>query len=210
MSGRGARSRKAIVKEIEKKEKKEGKQKAVEAIRRPHDVFAEWAPSPSLSPRDATGTGIARPTAALSSDGSRTSELSRSDSINPTNTRNLPNATSYASSSRDPLEFRNSHRPHTSQSGSTSLSDVSSKGKEHSKYKAKGKETKAPRGRGGGVPIKKPTITTPLPPVFRSETSASYSPSSNKTWINFRIWEGGETGLKPYGGFDYVGSRDIC
>lgn len=77
-------------------------------------------------------------------------------------------------------------------------------GKEKLKYQAKGKETKAPRGRGGGVPVKKPTLASPSPPLFRPETSASHMPTNGKTWINFRIWQGGEAGLKPFGGFDYV------
>lgn len=202
MSARGARSRKAVVKDIEKKEKKDtGKNKAVESIRRPHDAFTDWAPTPSLSSRDTTGTGIPARSVTISSDGSRVSAHSRSSSVHRSGSRPRLNTIN----SMDSLEIRPIHRPKTSASGSTSLSGSSSQGKEKLKYQAKGKETKAPRGRGGGVPVKRPTLASPSPPLFRSETSTSYAaPTNSKTWINFRIWQGGEAGLKPYGGFNYV------
>jgi hypothetical protein len=200
MSARGARSRKAVVKDIEKKEKKDtGKQKAIESIRKPHDAFVDWAPAPSHSSRDNTGTGIPR-SYTLSSDGSRVSAVSRSSSINRSGSRPRLNTINSIESS----EIMGIHRTKTSASGSASISDGSSMGKEKLKYQAKGKETKAPRGRGGGVPVKKPTLASPSPPLFRSETSASNMPTNGKTWINFRIWQGGEAGLKPFGGFDYV------
>jgi hypothetical protein len=188
------------VKDIEKKGKKDtGKQKAVESIRKPHDAFAEWAPTPSLSSRDTTGTGIPR-SITISNDGSRVSALSRSSSVNRSGSQPRLNTINSISSS----ELRGIHRTKTSASGSTSISDGSSVGKEKLKYQAKGKETKAPRGRGGGVPVKKPTLHSVSPPLFRSETSISHIPTNGKTWINFRIWQGGEAGLKPFGGFDYV------
>jgi hypothetical protein len=82
------------------------------------------------------------------------------------------------------------------------------KGKEKSKYQAKGKETKAPRGRGGGVPIKKNVAPSPVSPSSRSESSASYAFPIQKTWMNFKVWEGGKDGMRPYGGFDFV--RCLC
>lgn len=78
----------------------------------------------------------------------------------------------------------------------------SSKGKDK-KYQSKtGKETKAPRGRGGGVPVKKSAVPPPPPIFLRSESSAARVPPNQKTWIDFRIWEGGEAGFPPYGGWD--------
>ncbi|KAF2709847.1 hypothetical protein K504DRAFT_455507 [Pleomassaria siparia CBS 279.74] len=202
MSGRGARSRKAIVKDIEKKEKKDtGKNKAIESVRRPHDAFDAWASSPSLGTRDTTGTGIPSRSVTISSDGSRLSPVSRSSSINDNGSRPRLNTIS----SMDSLDLRGLHRPKTSASGGTSTSDVSNGAKEKIKYQAKGKETKAPRGRGGGVPVKKPNPASSSlpPPLFRFETSAPHAPSLNgKSWINFKIWQGGEAGLKPYSGFD--------
>lgn len=100
-------------------------------------------------------------------------------------------------------ELKVTHRPRTSLSGSTSISDSSSKGKEKSKYDVNGKETKAPRGRGGGVPIKR-NAATPVPPLFRAETPLAHTNPNQKTWINFRIWDGADKALKPYGGFDFV------
>ncbi|KAF2192711.1 hypothetical protein K469DRAFT_731177 [Zopfia rhizophila CBS 207.26] len=194
MSARGARSRKAVAKDIEKKEKKAAaKQQTIESVRRPHDAFADWRPTQTFTGRDA---GIPSRSITISSDASHAT--SRSSSTHGSGSR--PRLDTI--DSHDSLDFKGFHRPKTSASGSTSLSDVSSKGKDKTKYQAKGKDTKAPRGRGGGVPVKKPTVRPP-PPQFRAESSASYAPPNQKTWINFRIWEGGESGLRPYGGFDY-------
>ncbi|KAF2691636.1 hypothetical protein K458DRAFT_381481 [Lentithecium fluviatile CBS 122367] len=192
MSARGARSRKAVAKDIEKKEKK-ATQKAVEPIRRPHDAFAGWRPAPSVGARD---SGMPSRQLTISSDASR--GTSRTSSTNGSGSRPGLNIVSSHESS----EYRAIHRSRTSLSGSASISDSSSKGKEKARYAAKGKETKAPRGRGGGVPVKR-SATTPAPPLFRAETSLSYTPTNQKTWINFRIWDGGEKTLKPYGGFDF-------
>lgn len=198
MSARGARSRKAVAKDIQKQEKKAAvKQKApVDSIRRPHDAFSDWLPTPSHSSRD---TGVPSRSITVSSDASRATS-SRSSSTNPGHSRHRLNTVN----TNDSFEPRGLYRPKTSASGSASISEGSSTGREKKKYQAKGgKETKAPRGRGGGVPIKRPTAPSPAPPLLRSETSASRAPPGQKTWINFRIWEGGESGLPPYGGFDY-------
>ncbi|KAF2007325.1 hypothetical protein P154DRAFT_558605 [Amniculicola lignicola CBS 123094] len=202
MSARGARSRKVVAKEIEKKEKKLAqKQKAPDTVRRPHDAFAEWNPTSSLGGRDTIG--IPSRSITVSSDASRAT--SRSSSTHASGRPRLNTINSIDSS-----DLSVPRRPKTSASGTTSLSDISSKGKDKTKYQAKGKETKAPRGRGGGVPIKRSTVNSPPTPSFRTESSASYaphhqlqSPTSNKSWINFRVWEGGESGLQPYGGFEY-------
>ncbi|KAF2867194.1 hypothetical protein BDV95DRAFT_598314 [Massariosphaeria phaeospora] len=196
MSARGARSRKAVAKDIEKKEKKTAtKQKAaVESIQRPHDAFADWRPTPSLSTRD---TNVPTRSTTISSNFSRaTSQSSSTHNSSSQNRQRLDTI-----SSQDSLEIRAVHRPKTSASGS--LSDVSSKDREKSKYQANGKGTKAPRGRGGGVPVKKAVAASTPPPLFRMEHADLRVPPGQKTWINFRIWEGTESGLRPYGGFDF-------
>lgn len=133
MSARGARSRKAVVKDIEKTEKKAAqKGKAPEPIRRPHDAFTDWD---SAGTRSTPSTG-GMPTRQL------TVSTSRSSSAN-------------GSGNRPPLRVTTSHTSSDHQRSKTaagpreSISDTSSTGKEKSRYDAKGKETKAPRGRGG-------------------------------------------------------------
>ncbi|KAF2109298.1 hypothetical protein BDV96DRAFT_652145 [Lophiotrema nucula] len=197
MSARGARSRKAVAKDIEKKEKKAAeKGKAVESIRRPHDAFADWRPTPSRNARD---TSVPSRSITLSSDLSRTT--SRSSSTNGSANRSRPRLGTINSS--DSLEIR-PIRPKTSASAANSISDTSTTGKERTKYDStKGKGSKAPRGRGGGVPIKRSNVTSPAPPIFRAESTASHTRTNHKTWANFRVWEGGESGLRPYGGFDF-------
>ncbi|CAI6336861.1 unnamed protein product [Periconia digitata] len=187
MSARGARSRKAVEKNIEKQEKKAAvKQKApVQTIRKPGDAFgSNIHPSRQIT---------------VSSDVSRATS-SRTSSTNGSNARPL----FVSASSQDSHDYRRNGRPPTSTSGSTSVSDGGSgKGNDKNKYTAKGnKETKAPRGRGGGVPLKKPA--EPLqPPLLRAETSLAFTPTNQKTWMNFRIWDGSVQGVKPYGGFDF-------
>lgn len=57
----------------------------------------------------------------------------------------------------------------------------------------------------GGVPTKKSELPTPLSPLLRTESSLNWpSHPHNKSWMNFRIWKGGEDSMKPYGGFDFV------
>lgn len=95
MSARGARSRKAVLKDIEKKESREKKStnkgKAVATSPVPNTTRKEWSPASSPDLQRA-GTAMSR---------------------------------------------------------SISHSDASSAGKDKSKYDANGKQTKAPRGRGG-------------------------------------------------------------
>ncbi|KAF2643017.1 hypothetical protein P280DRAFT_515457 [Massarina eburnea CBS 473.64] len=193
MSARGARSRKAVAKNIEKQEKKAAvKQKApVETIRRPTDAFARWPSAPPNASRE-----FSLPTRQLTIS-SEASHASQTSSNSGSNARPAFHTVS-SQESNAPARRR------TSISGSTSRSDDSSmRGKDKTKYAAKGKETKAPRGRGGGVPIKKPVNATPVPPLFRAETSLAFTPTHQKTWMNFRIWSGGEQGMKPYAGFDF-------
>lgn len=131
MSARGARSRKAVVKDIEKKEKKAAQEgKAPESIRRPHDAFAEW---------DSAGTR-----SNVSTGGIPTRQYTISTS-----------RSSSANGNRPPLRLAASHSSSDQKGSKTaagrpaSVSDNSSAGKEKSRYQANGKDTKAPRGRGG-------------------------------------------------------------
>ena len=186
MSARGARSRKVQQKDIDKKEKKstvKGK------IPETHDAFADWRATPS-------------------SNGSRSVGLSRSVS-------NLSQGTSHSggSGNRKHLNtvYSNDSSSHGrpgigSTSGTASVSDHSAKGKDKTKFQANGKETKAPRGRGGGVPVK--STGAPLQsPQFRSESPAPPLLSHKKTWQGFRIWEGQREEMRPYGGFAFVSAQ---
>ncbi|CAO2657346.1 Nn.00g034720.m01.CDS01 [Neocucurbitaria sp. VM-36] len=194
MSARGARSRKVQQKDIQKKEKKAtGKGKASDGIyEQPHDAFADWRPTPSLNtPR----TGVSR-SITVSSNTSRTT--SRSGGTNDSSSR--PRLTTLHSN--ESKEMQAGRAPQSSGGASASVSDLSSKGKEKTKFQTHGKETKAPRGRGGGVPIKRNVAPSPAPYTFRTESAASYPLTNQKTWTNFRVWEGGRDGMRPYGGFD--------
>ena len=192
MSARGARSRKIQQKDIEKKEKKIGKGKAVGTNHDPHDGFADWRATPSTNnPRN----GISRSITVSSR------ATSRSSGTNDSNNRSRLD-TLYSTGSS---ETRTGNPPQSSAGGSASVSDVSTQGKEKTRFQAKGKETKAPRGRGGGVPIKRTVAPSPGPPLaFRTESAASYPTSNQKTWMNFKVWEGGKDGMRPYGGFEHV------
>lgn len=183
MSARGARSRKVQQKDIEKTEKKIAVQGKAPEV---HDAFADWRATPT-------------------SNGSRNAGLSRTAS-------NLSQGTSHSSGSGNRSRMNtiysesSSHgrTPKSSTSGGASISDHSAKGNEKAKFQANGKETKAPRGRGGGVPIKSTIAPTPAPPQFRTESPAPRLPSHRKTWLDFRIWEGSKEELRPYGGFAFV------
>lgn len=192
MSARGARSRKVQQKDIEKKEKKAGKAKATDfSSDQPHDPFADWRPSTSLAN---IRPNISR-TRTVSSSNSHGTSRSRDSSTRP-------RLTSGTFNSND-----SSRPPKSSGAGSSSISEASSKGKEKAKFQTHGKDTRAPRGRGGGVPVKtttKPTAPSPGPPVFRDDSPASFIPADQKSWMNFKIWERSKDGLQPYGGFDYV------
>jgi hypothetical protein len=188
MSARGARSRKVQQKDVEKKEKKIGKSKAIETIYEPQDGSVDWRkPSSASNPRN----GVSR-TLTVSS---RTT--SRSSSTNGSGNRPRLN-TLYSNSSSD-------IRPVPSSGvGSASVSDASTKGREKTTFQANGKETKAPRGRGGGVPIKRAIDPPPAPTNYRAEYAASYPSSNQKTWLNFKTWGAGKDGMRPYSGFEYV------
>ncbi|KAH4352362.1 hypothetical protein HBH98_020050 [Parastagonospora nodorum] len=187
MSARGARSRKVQTKDIEKKEKKDGKKKVVTAIHEPLDGFADWRTTPNVeNPR----RGMTR---TLTSSSRATS---RSSGTNESNNRpRLATLHSSNCSETRPAQ--------SSGGGSASVSDISVQGKEKKLYDAKGKETQAPRGRGGGVPIKRTVAPSPVPPAFRADSSSSHPSGDQKSWLNFKIWKGSRDAMRPYGGFEF-------
>ncbi|KAH8698100.1 hypothetical protein GQ44DRAFT_779257 [Phaeosphaeriaceae sp. PMI808] len=188
MSARGARSRKVQQKDVEKredkKERKLGKSKATEATQEQHDGFADWRATPNVNN---ARNGLSRTMTASSR------ATSQSSGTNDSSSRSR----SDALRSSVPSEMRSVG------GASASISDVSAKGKEKTIFEAKGKETKAPRGRGGGVPIKKTVAPSPTLPNFRAESAISHYPSNRKTWSNFKIWEGGKDGMRLYSGFEF-------
>lgn len=184
MSARGARSRKVQQKDIDKKEKKVAvKGKNTET----HDGFADWHATPP------------------SSNGSRGVGLSRSIS-------NLSQGTSHSSGSGNRQRVNTVYSNHSSHGrpvksptgGAASVSDQSTKSQDKAKFQANGKETKAPRGRGGGVPLKSTGVAHPQ---FRSETPAPPLPSHKKTWLGFKVWGGRRQEMRPYGGFAFVSQQ---
>jgi hypothetical protein len=196
MSARGARSRKVQLKEVEKKEKKvTGRGNAPEPSYESRDAFAERRPAPSTNN---SRIGISRSLTVSSNNSHATSRSSSTHDGSCPKLNTLPSDASSESRSR---------QPKVSDAGSASISEGPSKGREKTKYQAKGKETKAPRGRGGGVPIAR-AIASPVPPPFRSESSASYALPTQKTWMNFKVWEVDKDRMRPYGGFDFV--RSLC
>jgi hypothetical protein len=188
MSARGARSRKVQQKVVEKNEKKVGKSKVIEE--EPRDGFANWRTTPTL---ESLRPDISRSLTASSR------ATSRSSGTNDSNNRTRQQVL-YSSNSSDAL-------PATSTGGgSASVSDVSATAKEKARFQAKGKETKAPRGRGAGVPIKKVIAPSSAQSAFRTESAASNLPLKQKTWLNFKTWAGSRDAMRPYGGFDFVSS----
>lgn len=187
MSARGARSRKVQQKDIQKQEKKVAVQGKAPEIQ---DAFTDWRATPSSN--GSRNAGLSRSVSNLSHGTSRSSGTNGSG-----NRQRLDTVYSNESSShgRPPKSFT---------SGAASVSDHSAKGREKTKFQAKGKETKAPRGRGGGVPIKTTVAQPPMPPAFRAESPALRVPSQRKTWLDFKVWEGGKEEMRPYGGFAFV------
>jgi hypothetical protein len=108
MSARGARSRKIQQKEVEKKEKKVGKTKAVESS----DGFADWRATPSVNtPKN--GIGVTRSHTVSSR------ATSRSSGTNESNSRPRLETVYSTGSSKPQL---------SSAGGSASVSDVSTQG----------------------------------------------------------------------------------
>lgn len=197
MSARGARGRKVQEKEIVKKEKKIGKSKATDSLDEPHDGYNGRPPTSNANLKN----GVSR-SFTVSSNGSRAT--SRSSSTNEGRSRPRLNALH----SSDSLETKPMRAPQSSTGVSQSYSDSSIKGKEKTKFEAKGKETSAPRGRGGGVPIKT-TATKSAALRFRSESAASNPQKGLKTWADFKVWGKGQHGMRPYGGFHLVSGLNL-
>lgn len=183
MSARGARSRKVQQKDIDKKVKKTAVQQKAPVV---NDAFTDWRATPSSGSRS---TGLSRSVSNLSHGTSHSSGSG--------NRQRLHTVYSNDSSSQG--------RPgNSSTNGASSVSEHSTKGLDKTRFQANGKETKAPRGRGGGVPIKTTAALSSAPPKLRSESPASLLPSHQKTWLGFRIWEGDLDQMRPYGGFAFV------
>lgn len=189
MSARGARSRKVQQKDIEKKEKKHAVQGKAPEI---HDTLTNWRATQSRN--ESRAADLAR------SMSNRSHGTSRSSGTNDSGNR----ARSHTIYSND--SFVHGRLTKTSTSGAASVSDHSAKGKEKTKFQANGKETKAPRGRGGGVPIKKTVAPSPAPSLFRVESTTPSLPSHKTTWLGFKIWDGGRED-RPYGGFAFVSTQ---
>lgn len=195
MSARGARSRKIQQKDIQKKEKKAAVQGKAPEI---HDNLTDWRATPST--KDSRTTGLSR---SITVSSNLSHETSHSGGTNNSGSRSRLN-TVYSNESSS-----HSRPPKSSASGAASVSDHSAKGKEKTKFQANGKETKAPRGRGGGVPMKMTVPPSPAPPLFRTESPTTRLPNHKKTWMDFRIWEGKKEDMRPYGGFAFVSRSDI-
>ncbi|KAL1634300.1 hypothetical protein SLS56_002310 [Neofusicoccum ribis] len=170
MSGRGATSRKAIKKNIEKTEKKkEAKDFADELARPPSE--SGW----NLPIRGASSNRRGSFTASISthsSDKSKGSDKARAA------TPGL-----FGSDPKDPK-----------------------------RYAVKGKDTVAPRGRGGGVPPKTAQSTVE---THHSNTSYESDPTSprgappqlsakEKSWANMKVWQGNGQPTRRWKGFEHV------
>jgi hypothetical protein len=177
-------------KDIEKKEKKVAVQGKAPEV---HDAFADWRATPTSN--GSRNAGLSRSASNLSHG------TSHSSGTNGSGNRSRMN-TIYSDSSS------HGRPPKSSTSGGASVSDRSAKGREM-KFQANGKETKAPRGRGGGVPIKSTVAPTPALPQFRTESPAPRLPSHRKTWLDFKVWEGSKDEMRPYGGFAFVREDEI-
>ncbi|KAL6712334.1 hypothetical protein ACN47E_000211 [Coniothyrium glycines] len=173
MSARGARSRKVQQKDIQNKEKRVAR--------------TGKAPSAIQGSHDAFIDWRMSPSIESSKYG-----LSR------TPTRSSDNSRTTSHNLRLGRTTKSSVGPTLSVSDTTS-----SKGKEKTKFQANGKETRAPRGRGGGVPMKRAVTPSPMLLPFQDDFEHDQLPANHRTWSNFRVWENGDGATRPYGGFDY-------
>ena len=191
MSARGARSRKVQQKDIQKKEQKVAVQGKIPEV---YDAFVDWRTTPSSS--GSRNAGLSRSITQSSNLSHGTSRSSETNDIG--NRSRLNTVYSNKSSSGE-------RATESSASGAASSLDHSAKGEEKTVFQANGKQTKAPRGRGGGVPIKKTAAPLPVPQSFRAEASVSPLPNHRKAWLGFKIWEGSKDEMRPYPGFVFVG-----
>ena len=204
MSARGARSRKVQQKDIQKKEKKtivRGKGPQIDYDQN-GDAFVDWHKNPSLN----HPTSLMTKSITYSSNVSRGTSHSEGSNNNSSGRSRSRMNTAHSNdvASRSTRQPRTSGSDTNSNSISISVPDQGPKEKEKGKatFEARGKETKAPRGRGGGVPIKR--HVNPTPQIFLNDLAASYPSPNQRTWMNFKFWEGGRDELRPYLGFDFV------
>ncbi|KAF2837042.1 hypothetical protein M501DRAFT_215665 [Patellaria atrata CBS 101060] len=174
MSGRGARGRKAIVKNIEKTEKKQA------AKQYSHDIRSTTSSSGwSLG----SSSTLQRPSSSQT--------LTRTPSFSTT-----IRSQGSSSNSRNASQSRNEqHRPKT----------AAAKIKPDERYQNRaGKETVAPRGRGGGVPSKStPANRVGQPSQMSDRTTQSTSDvSQSRRTSGMMFWYGGDKSPVPYRGFD--------
>lgn len=207
MAARGARSRHNVEKQIEKETSKSSAR-----------AFAERftaTPTPSLGWSGGSsshgGSGGAR---SMSSAGGHVAGGARKPSL-------MSSAASIMSSG--------SKKSDTSTPVSHASSKLAGKlGAHHpaDKYVGqKGKTTKAPRGRGGGVPVtieesnhakdrhsvrsvkaRRSMVTTPRPfrPESRQSEHGEQGRSFEQSWERTRVWIGGGVTPKPFKGFEHV------
>lgn len=172
MSGRGATSRKAIKKNIEKTEKKKDAKDFADELTRPPSESGWNLPIRGTS-SNRRGSFTAASVSTHSSDRSKGSDKIRAA------TPGL-----FGSDPKDPK-----------------------------KYAVKGKETAAPRGRGGGVPLKTAQSTTE---TYHSNESYESDPKSprgatpqlsarEKGWANMKLWPGNAQPTSRWRGFEHVG-----
>lgn len=184
MSARGARSRKVQQKEIDKKEKKTAVREKAPEI---HDPFANWRATPSSN--GSRSAGLARSVSTRSRETSHSSGSGNRQRLNTVYSDQSSNIAWHSKSST---------------TGAASVSEHSVDGKDKAKFQANGKETKAPRGRGGGVPVKSTTAVTSTPTQLRSDSPGTRDLSHQRNWLDFKIWDGNQEALRPYGGFAFV------
>jgi hypothetical protein len=193
MAARGARSRKVVEKEITK-----------ESAKKSEDRFM-----PRTFTKKPDSSRVMSPVAAWGRKSSHPSGMS------------IHSGDSAGSSGR------------ISVAGSKLSSTLASVSLTDEKYADKGKNTSAPRGRGGGVPVKLSEAKSDRSQyrsvkAKRTQSSMPFRPSSRATnitnltnygsgsgsgsefyisgrsWERTKIWSGGLTQPKPYGGFENV------
>ncbi|KAL1643109.1 hypothetical protein SLS58_005078 [Diplodia intermedia] len=164
MSGRGATSRKAIKKNIEKTEKKKEAKDFADELTRPPSESGWNLPHRGTSTQR-RGSITAASISTHSSDKSRGSDKLRAA------TPGL-----FGNDSKDPK-----------------------------RYAIKGKETVAPRGRGGGVPPKTAQAETHHSNTSYDSDLASPTQLSSreKVWANMRIWNGNGQPTQRWRGFEH-------
>ena len=195
MSARGARNRKAVAKDIATHEtKQEIKQQQERRQTIANRVFGNTTTISAGQPMkpQLTSTELGR-------HGSRC--VSSSASVSP---GNRPRFNTFGTASLDPRPLR-SQTPNSS--SLTSNSDASQTDKSKKLYQIKSKDTQAPRGRGAGVPAKKitsyPMEGSQAPSLPGENFDADLLSANNEPRKGLWVWQGRDSGMRPYGGFDW-------